>query len=174
LERRIDTLNVGAKVTYGATLAGALARAPHVPRDSALRVLARTRAELDAARGHTQALRTTMLALEAAVLYRLGDLSTADRLIAQLRERDPAQAGRLTQRRMLREHVNRVREPAPVPFIALWAGKWLEPLLFSQKVRDPLVFGVVAAVLLVVAIAATLQPAWRATRVDPTVALRSE
>jgi hypothetical protein len=155
-----------------------------VPRDSALRVLARTRAELDAARGHTQALRTTMLALEAAVLYRLGDLSTADRLIAQLRERDPAQAGRLTQRRMLREHVNRVREPAPVPFaatgvligsvIALWAGKWLEPLLFSQKVRDPLVFGVVAAVLLVVAIAATLQPAWRATRVDPTVALRSE
>jgi hypothetical protein len=155
-----------------------------VPRDSALRVLARTRAELDAARGHTQALRTTMLALEAAVLYRLGDLSTADRLIAQLRERDPAQAGRLTQRRMLREYVNRVREPAPVPFaatgvligsvIALWAGKWLEPLLFSQKVRDPLVFGVVAAVLLVVAIAATLQPAWRATRVDPTVALRSE
>lgn len=58
--------------------------------------------------------------------------------------------------------------------IALWASKWIEPLLFAQKARDPLVFASVAAVLLVVAIAATLRPALRATRVDPTVALRSE
>ena len=58
--------------------------------------------------------------------------------------------------------------------IALWAGRWVEPLLFLQKARDPLVFAVVAAVLLVVAIAATLRPAFRATRVDPTVALRSD
>jgi putative ABC transport system permease protein len=58
--------------------------------------------------------------------------------------------------------------------IALWAGHWVEPLLFSQSARDPRVFLVVGAVLLVVAIAATLQPALRATRVDPTVALRAE
>jgi predicted permease len=58
--------------------------------------------------------------------------------------------------------------------IALWAGRWIEPLLFSQKARDPLVFAAVALVLLVVAVAATLRPAMRATRVDPTVALRSE
>jgi ABC-type lipoprotein release transport system permease subunit len=36
------------------------------------------------------------------------------------------------------------------------------------------VFVVVAAVLLVVAVAATLQPAWRATRVSPTEALRAD
>jgi len=58
--------------------------------------------------------------------------------------------------------------------IALWAGKWVEPLLFEQKARDPVVFGVVSAVLLTAAVAATLQPAWRATRVDPTEALRSD
>lgn len=58
--------------------------------------------------------------------------------------------------------------------IALWAGKWVEPLLFSQSARDPWIYTGVAAVLLVVAIAATLRPALRATRVDPTVALRAE
>ncbi len=58
--------------------------------------------------------------------------------------------------------------------IALWAGKWVEPLLFEQKARDPFVFAVVGGVLLIAAVAVTLQPAWRATRVDPTVALRSD
>ncbi len=58
--------------------------------------------------------------------------------------------------------------------IALWAGRWVEPLLFAQKARDPMVFGVVATLLLVVAAAAALRPAVRATRVDPTVALRSD
>ncbi|MGH7677658.1 MAG: ADOP family duplicated permease, partial [Gemmatimonadaceae bacterium] len=58
--------------------------------------------------------------------------------------------------------------------IALWAGKWIEPMLFAQKARDPLVFGSVAVVLLVVSVAATLRPAVRATRVDPTTALRAD
>jgi putative ABC transport system permease protein len=58
--------------------------------------------------------------------------------------------------------------------IAFWAGKWVEPLLFAQKARDPLVFGGVATVLLLVAVVATLRPAIRATRVDPTVALRAD
>ena len=58
--------------------------------------------------------------------------------------------------------------------IALWAGRWVEPLLFSQSARDPRVFAVVGVVLLLVAVAATLRPALRATRVDPTVALRSD
>ncbi|MEP6731096.1 MAG: ABC transporter permease [bacterium] len=58
--------------------------------------------------------------------------------------------------------------------IALWAGRWVEPLLFTQSARDPVVFIAVASVLLVSAIVATLQPAFRATRVDPAVALRSD
>lgn len=58
--------------------------------------------------------------------------------------------------------------------IALWAGRWLAPLLFAQSPNDPVVYGSVAAVLLVVAVAATLVPALRATRVSPTEALRAD
>jgi len=58
--------------------------------------------------------------------------------------------------------------------IALWAGQFIEPLLFDQKAKDPLVFVSVAVLLFVVAMIATLRPALRATRVDPTVALRSD
>jgi putative ABC transport system permease protein len=56
--------------------------------------------------------------------------------------------------------------------IGLWAGKWVEPMLFSQSAHDPRVFAFVGILLLAVAISATLGPAVRATRVDPTVALR--
>ena len=58
--------------------------------------------------------------------------------------------------------------------VALWAGRWIEPLLFAQSPRDPAVFGAVAGVLLIVAVVATLRPAIRAMRVDPTVALRAD
>jgi predicted permease len=58
--------------------------------------------------------------------------------------------------------------------IALVAGRSLEPLLFEQKARDPLIFATVAGVLLVAALVASLGPAWRAMNVDPTVALRSD
>ena len=58
--------------------------------------------------------------------------------------------------------------------IALYAGKWVAPLLFKVKPTDPLVFGGVVAVLLVAATLASLIPALRAARVDPNVALRSE
>ena len=58
--------------------------------------------------------------------------------------------------------------------VALWAGRWIEPLLFAQSPRDPVVYGGVAGVLLLVALIATLRPAMRATRVDPTVALRAD
>jgi ABC-type antimicrobial peptide transport system permease subunit len=58
--------------------------------------------------------------------------------------------------------------------LALAGGRFLEPLLFGTSAHDPAVFGVVAGALLVVALFATLVPAWRATRVDPVVTLRAE
>jgi ABC-type lipoprotein release transport system permease subunit len=57
---------------------------------------------------------------------------------------------------------------------ALWAGKWVKPLLFEVSPRDPFVFVFVATVLIAVATAASWLPALRASRVDPNIALRSE
>ena len=47
-------------------------------------------------------------------------------------------------------------------------------LLFGVSQHDPGTFTVVAAIMLVVGAVATLLPAYRATRVDPIVTLRSE
>jgi ABC-type antimicrobial peptide transport system permease subunit len=58
--------------------------------------------------------------------------------------------------------------------IALAAGHWVQPLLYDESARDPLVFIAVAAVLAVAAIAASAIPAVRAVRVDPSIALRTE
>jgi predicted permease len=57
---------------------------------------------------------------------------------------------------------------------ALVAGRWVAPLLFDVSPRDPVVFGGVAAVLLASALVATLVPARRATRANPSDALRAE
>lgn len=58
--------------------------------------------------------------------------------------------------------------------IALWAAPWLESVLFQQSPRDPMVFGMVAAVLIGVAVVASVAPARRAARVDPSVTLRGD
>jgi predicted permease len=57
---------------------------------------------------------------------------------------------------------------------ALFAARWLEPLLFRQSARDPSVYAGVGAVLVVVAIAACAAPARRASRADPMEALRAD
>ncbi len=58
--------------------------------------------------------------------------------------------------------------------ITLWAGRWIEPLLFQESARDAGVYIAVAVMLVVAATAASLGPALRATRVNPATALRSE
>jgi len=50
----------------------------------------------------------------------------------------------------------------------------MEGLLFGVEPSDPIVLSGVSVLVLLVATAATLIPAHRATRVDPTVALRVE
>jgi len=58
--------------------------------------------------------------------------------------------------------------------IAFNAARWIEPLLFDTSPRNPWVFGFVALVLLMVALLASVVPAWRASRTDPIDALRVE
>jgi predicted permease len=57
---------------------------------------------------------------------------------------------------------------------AAGAARYVGPLLFGVSPRDPLVFSGVALALVFVALLASLLPAWRASRVDPSVALRGD
>jgi predicted permease len=58
--------------------------------------------------------------------------------------------------------------------LAYGTSRWLEPLLFRQSARDPVVYAAVGTVLLLVALAASAAPALRAAKADPNTALRSE
>jgi ABC-type antimicrobial peptide transport system permease subunit len=50
----------------------------------------------------------------------------------------------------------------------------LSSLLYGVNATDPLTFAAVTGLLAAVAVAASFLPAWRATRVDPVIALRCE
>ncbi len=58
--------------------------------------------------------------------------------------------------------------------VALAAGRWVEPLLFEESPKDPVVFASVAFALIAVALVASWMPARRAARVDPNRALRTD
>jgi ABC-type antimicrobial peptide transport system permease subunit len=58
--------------------------------------------------------------------------------------------------------------------IALAGATWIEPLLFRQSARDPLIYGLVAAGVVGVAVLATAVPARRASRADPNAVLRTD
>jgi predicted permease len=58
--------------------------------------------------------------------------------------------------------------------VALGVTRYLKSMLYDVRANDPVTIGVVAALLLLVALAACFIPARRATRVDPIVTLRYE
>lgn len=58
--------------------------------------------------------------------------------------------------------------------LATVANTGIQGVLYGVTGRDPVSYGVVAALIAVVAVVAVLVPARRATRVDPMVALRAE
>jgi putative ABC transport system permease protein len=57
---------------------------------------------------------------------------------------------------------------------AWFTSRWLQPLLFQQDAKDPVIYIVVAVIMLVVALLASTSPALRAASADPNSALRSE
>jgi putative ABC transport system permease protein len=69
--------------------------------------------------------------------------------------------------------------PALLGMIIGWAGALalssvLSTLIYGVQPRDPLTFAAVSALLAIVALLATLIPAYRATKVEPVQALREE
>lgn len=58
--------------------------------------------------------------------------------------------------------------------IAFYSGRFIQDTLFETDPHDPMVFAGVALITVVVATLASLLPAWRASTVDPAVALRAE
>ncbi len=57
---------------------------------------------------------------------------------------------------------------------SLGAVRLIQSMLYGTRPLDPAIFAAVAATLLVVAALACLVPAWRASRIDPMQALRTE
>jgi predicted permease len=57
---------------------------------------------------------------------------------------------------------------------AVLATRWLASVLYGVSATDPLTFGVVAMLLVLVGVAACAVPALRAGRIEPTTALRQE
>jgi putative ABC transport system permease protein len=58
--------------------------------------------------------------------------------------------------------------------MSLAATRIFQSMLFGTKPLDPVVLSSVIAMLLGVAVLACLAPAWRASRLDPMKALRTE
>jgi putative ABC transport system permease protein len=63
---------------------------------------------------------------------------------------------------------------ARIDDLASSPGNRLEPLLYGMDPVDPLTFAAVGGLLLTVVLLATYLPASRASRMDPTWALRTE
>jgi tetratricopeptide (TPR) repeat protein len=89
---------------YGTAMAAVLARANAT--DSAVAVLEHTRHEVERTTAPDNPLRHKMLGWEAGVRFRLGDSTGANKLLAQLRDRDPTEASLQARRRILRSYLS--------------------------------------------------------------------
>jgi ABC-type antimicrobial peptide transport system permease subunit len=58
--------------------------------------------------------------------------------------------------------------------VSLGVAQLIQSMLYGTQPLDPAVFAAVAATLLLVAVLACMVPAWRASRLDPMQALRTE
>ena len=58
--------------------------------------------------------------------------------------------------------------------IAFFASRFIEPLLYKQSARDPVIYLSVAGIMILVGLAASAAPAWRAVRADPNRTLRAD
>ena len=57
---------------------------------------------------------------------------------------------------------------------SFWTARALSSFIYGVTVADPVTYAVASSALLVVALIASLVPAWRAARIDPMSALRTE
>jgi predicted permease len=57
---------------------------------------------------------------------------------------------------------------------AVLVSRYVESQLYGMKADDPMVFGAGAMVLIAVAVVAALVPGWRASKIEPVVALKYE
>jgi ABC-type antimicrobial peptide transport system permease subunit len=78
-------------------------------------------------------------------------------------------------RMILRESLALVGFGVVLGLLAAYGGtRFIQSMLFGISPADPLTYGAVALLLIVVALLASLLPARRAAQVEPMAALRSE
>jgi hypothetical protein len=68
----------------------------------------------------------------------------------------------------------RIGEAGSSELSGICCGRFVEALLFGLKPVDPAVFASAIGILLTCSLGAALLPAWRASRLDSTAALREE
>ncbi|MGE0041354.1 MAG: ADOP family duplicated permease [Vicinamibacterales bacterium] len=120
----------------------------------------------------------TMLGAAGLVLAALGIYSVVSWLVAQRsREIGVRMALGASPRQVTAAVTGLALQPvllglAAGVVVVLAGGRVIESQLFAVDSRDPLALGVVVGLLLAVAAAAALVPAWRAASIDPATAIR--